>query len=1051
MTTRMYGGQRSGDKNTSNGNWLLFGHSLANDGRTFLNDADGSYDLSGGWFDCGDHVKFGHTEFWSAYLLLKGFAEFAPGYDDRYAANYQGYRNANNYTFEGNGHAPNNIPDILDEVKHATDYLIKCTRDNNTFYYQVGDGGADHMEWVTSAKMQNNPVNTGGQPRAIHKNPNDGAMPSLAGAALALMSRLYRPYDANYADLCLAHAKYAYNYAKPRKTQTVGAPGGFYGTNANPLNAYAILLTELYWASKDEAYKTEAMAMTVDASSGSANVRGNPFGLDYVNNGDIAVYNMFLLGKPGAEAAFNTIANTHYIGNVQSDGQFAGGNTSWGPLRYNASAALVVALWTKRNSITTAAKTFIYSNVDFILGKNTRNYSFVVGFASNGASHPHHRNVFMNDGNNNSNLTIPTKNQQHGYMVGGKRNPNDYQDVTNSYQNTEGGIDYNSALVGVLAWINIQVAPVNKYTVQDVVVVTPTVSLTAPANNSTACAGTAITITANASISSGSISKVDFYDGATLLGSDNSNPYSYTWNSPSAGAHTVKAIAVSADNVSSTEATANITVNQVPGAPTVSTPVTYCQNATATALTAGGSNLKWYTDPTTGTGNTSAPTPSTGNVGTVNYYVSQTSGGCESGRSMIAVVTNALPSAPTVTSPVNYCQNATASALTAGGTGLKWYTSPSTGTGNSTAPTPVTSSVGTVNYYVSQTSNSCEGPRATIAVVTNALPSAPTVSSPVNYCHNATATALTAGGTDLKWYTSPSTGTGSSNAPTPVTSSVGTVNYYVSQTSNSCEGPRATIAVVTNALPDAVISPTGSTTFCQGESVTLNANSGSSYKWFNGAAQVGTNQSLSVNSSGNYTVEVTNSAGCKKTSSITTVTVTAPTTWYADGDGDGKGNPNSTLSACTQPAGYVAAAGDGCPDDGNKSAPGNCGCGNTETSCLDCAGVPNGTAALDACQRCAGGTTGVTPITNSSSCGPLSNADPSAAAFIRLTPNPSNDQFSLELPFSSDVKIVTTDGKQVDLFSDVESIRFGSDYAKGLYFIHITNDHFNQVLRVVKQ
>lgn len=469
MTTRMYGGQRAGDKNTNNGNWLLFGHPEAPDGRTFLNDADGSYDLSGGWFDCGDHVKFGHTEFWSAYLLLKGFAEFAGGYDDRYAADYQGYRNANNYTFEGNGHAPNNIPDILDEVKHATDYLIKCTRDGSTFYYQAGEGGLDHKQWVTSAKMQNNPVSEGGGPRTVFKNPNDGAMPSLAGAALALMSRLYRPYDAAYADKCLTHAKYAYSYAKPRKTQTAGAPGGFYGVNSNPQNAYAILLTELYWATQDEAYKTEAMDMTVSASASTTHVRGNPFGLDYANNGDMAVYNLFLLGRSDAEEAFNTIVTTHYLGNVQNDGQFRGGNTNWGPLRYNASAAFVVALWAKRNSVTDDAKKFIYSNIDYILGKNSRNYSFVVGFASNGATHPHHRNVFMSDANNNSNLTIPAKNQQFGYMVGGKRDPNAYQDVTDSYQHTEGGIDYTSGLVGALAWINLQVAPVNKFSVDDVV------------------------------------------------------------------------------------------------------------------------------------------------------------------------------------------------------------------------------------------------------------------------------------------------------------------------------------------------------------------------------------------------------------------------------------------------------------------------------------------------------------------------------------------------------------------------------------------------------
>lgn len=90
---------------------------------------------------------------------------------------------------------------------------------------------------------------------------------------------------------------------------------------------------------------------------------------------------------------------------------------------------------------------------------------------------------------------------------------------------------------------------------------TPTISLTAPANNSTSCVGSSITISATASVSSGSISKVDFYDGNTLLNSDNASPYSYIWSNPVAGAHTIRAIATSAANVVSAEATLTVTVN----------------------------------------------------------------------------------------------------------------------------------------------------------------------------------------------------------------------------------------------------------------------------------------------------------------------------------------------------------------------------------------------------------------------------------------------------------------------------------------------------------
>ncbi|MES2863811.1 MAG: LamG-like jellyroll fold domain-containing protein [Bacteroidota bacterium] len=72
--------------------------------------------------------------------------------------------------------------------------------------------------------------------------------------------------------------------------------------------------------------------------------------------------------------------------------------------------------------------------------------------------------------------------------------------------------------------------------------------------------------------------------------------------------------------------------------PTVTTPVTYVQGATATPLTATGTNLLWYTSSTGGTGDPTAPTPSTTTAGTTSYWVSQTSTCGEGQRAQIDVV-----------------------------------------------------------------------------------------------------------------------------------------------------------------------------------------------------------------------------------------------------------------------------------------------------------------------------------------------------------------------------------------------------------------------------
>ncbi len=257
-----------------------------------------------------------------------------------------------------------------------------------------------------------------------------------------------------------------------------------------------------------------------------------------------------------------------------------------------------------------------------------------------------------------------------------------------------------------------------------------------------------------------------------------------------------------------------VTTNTTPAKPTITTPVTYCQGTTATALTATastGNSLKWYTVATGGTASITAPIPSTSTIGTTEYYVSQiTSASCEGQRDTIRVIVNETPANPVATTSIVYCQNATATALTATaltGNTLNWYTTPTGGTGDANAPTPSTTSVGTTSYYVSQiTSLGCESGRTKIDVTINATPSAPTVTTPINYCIGNTATALTAtatGNNTLNWYTVATSGTASSTAPTPTTTNAGSTNYYVSQTTpiSFCEGARAKIEVIVKTTP----------------------------------------------------------------------------------------------------------------------------------------------------------------------------------------------------------------------------------------------------------
>ncbi|MCB2406506.1 Ig-like domain-containing protein [Hymenobacter lucidus] len=99
----------------------------------------------------------------------------------------------------------------------------------------------------------------------------------------------------------------------------------------------------------------------------------------------------------------------------------------------------------------------------------------------------------------------------------------------------------------------------------------PTVSLTAPANGATFTAPASLTITANAADSDGTVAKVEFYNGATLLGAATAAPYSYTWTGVAAGTYSLTAKATDNANATTTSAAVSVTVNTASNpAPTVS-------------------------------------------------------------------------------------------------------------------------------------------------------------------------------------------------------------------------------------------------------------------------------------------------------------------------------------------------------------------------------------------------------------------------------------------------------------------------------------------------
>src|SRR3989344_4148351 len=96
----------------------------------------------------------------------------------------------------------------------------------------------------------------------------------------------------------------------------------------------------------------------------------------------------------------------------------------------------------------------------------------------------------------------------------------------------------------------------------------PTISLTSPSHNSSHPAGSPLILSASASDSDGTVTKVEFFRGTTLLGTDTSFPHQYTWPNPPAGTYTLVAKATDNNNTQTISQSVGITITSPQISPT---------------------------------------------------------------------------------------------------------------------------------------------------------------------------------------------------------------------------------------------------------------------------------------------------------------------------------------------------------------------------------------------------------------------------------------------------------------------------------------------------
>ncbi|MFN7014173.1 MAG: proprotein convertase P-domain-containing protein, partial [Bacteroidia bacterium] len=200
--------------------------------------------------------------------------------------------------------------------------------------------------------------------------------------------------------------------------------------------------------------------------------------------------------------------------------------------------------------------------------------------------------------------------------------------------------------------------------------------------------------------------------------------------------------------------------------------------------------------------------------------------------------------------------------------------SPSTGLNSSSILNPIANTTNTTTYTLTAThAGGCSQTGSTTVTI---LPSPiANAGNDATICSGETITIGTGAisGETYQWTSNPSGFT--SSLSNPSVSPIQNTNYYlmVTNTGSGCIA-YDTVSITVTSQPTATITAQGPTTFCQGDSVTLVANSGyANYSWSNGVT--GTN-TITVNQGGNYTVTLGNSPSCQATSSAITVTVNTP-------------------------------------------------------------------------------------------------------------------------------------------------------------------------------
>lgn len=486
---KFFGWQRSGD----NDSWA-HGPSHMKDGSAI------GHDLTGGWYDCGDYFKVGQTVAYAFTNLILGYTLWPQKAEDRYGSSY------NDTLPFGTDGVPDILREAKIGADYVMRLYRASVADGKIaaadMYQDVGVWGNDHQYWDKPENADAAPVAKGGPDRPV-TTAKGSAVPAQFAGSLAMFAKAWEPFDPVFADSCLKAAKDIYKRViLPNwKTPGPGTVDGFYIAQGRWDDDLAWAATGLWYATGDTTYKYDLMGNPAYGSNPGA--VANPSQREFFPGGFMAMHASKLFSPGGWVMDYqNTFSHTTWalwklfyrtdslastwkipaadaqlvrerlrklVGNryaresTNGNGVYPGtevnvltpyslvwSSVTWGMNRYNMGSLIPIVSYHEmiRDDSAAAAKAYwniILDNMNYNLGKNPWDISFLMGAGSKNLQHPHNR-ISNPEGYNAGGIPYEYRSPK-GALMGGAIPGQLLRDEWEKYDVTETCIDFSAQMM----------------------------------------------------------------------------------------------------------------------------------------------------------------------------------------------------------------------------------------------------------------------------------------------------------------------------------------------------------------------------------------------------------------------------------------------------------------------------------------------------------------------------------------------------------------------------------------------------------------------------